>query len=143
MDATGRGTRTAAWLTDLGFGTLTKSTVYIDVLYMTCNYQRPADDFSGYVVRHYSHDKLGAALLPVENEQWFLSLSGRFGVYARKDHEGFMSSGAKLPIPEIHDLLAHRAPITPATAYPFAYNELRHYPASNVCLSALYGWVTA
>lgn len=127
VDATGRGTRSAAWLRELGFGELAKSSVYIDVRYVTCNYARPPDDFAGYLVRHYPHHKLGAALLPIENDQWLLSLSGRFGVYARKDHAGFLASAAELPISEVHDLLAGLEPTTAVTAYNFAHNERRHY----------------
>ena len=129
VDASGRGTRAGAWLRDLGYGELRKSSVFIDVRYVTCNYTRPPDDLSGVIVRHYPHCKLGAALLPVENDQWLLSLSGRFGVYARKDHEGFMASAAELPIPDVHDMLSGRPATTPVTAYNFAHNQLRHYEA--------------
>ena len=127
VDATGRGTRAGSWLEELGFGGLEISSVYIDVRYVTCNYTRPPDDLRGVIVRHYPHCKLGAALLPVENDQWLLSLSGRFGVYARKDPAGFMASAAELPIADVHELLVDRPATTPVTAYNFAHNEVRHY----------------
>jgi 2-polyprenyl-6-methoxyphenol hydroxylase-like FAD-dependent oxidoreductase len=129
VDCSGRGSRANTWLRANGFGELGKSSVYIDVRYVTCNYARPPNDLTGYLVRHYPIHKLGAALLPVENDQWLLSLSGRFGAYAAKDQAGFMASAGELPIAEVQDLLRDRAPTTPVTAYTFAHNEMRHYDA--------------
>ena len=128
VDASGRGTRLGKWLSKAGFPEPAVSSIHVDVRYATALYERPPGDDSimGYVIRHYPMDKLGAALLPVENNQWLLSLSGRFGVYPGKDQAAFMASASTLPIPDVHELLKEVPATTDVTAYTFSHNEVRH-----------------
>ena len=152
IDASGRGTRTARWLAREGFSAPAISAIEVDVRYATALYERPPGPESeiGYVVRHYPMHKLGAALLPVEDNQWLLSLSGRFGVYPGKDADAFMASAAQLPIADIYETLQHAPATTGVSAYTFSRNEIRHYPAdtpaglvpvgdSVIALNPLYG----
>jgi len=129
VDASGRGTRLGQWLGGAGFKTPGVSAIHVDVRYATALYERPAggDSEVGYVVRHYPMDKLGAAMLPVENDQWLLSLSGRFGVYPGKDPTSFLESAAALPVPEVADTLKDATATTGVSAYTFSHNEVRHF----------------
>ncbi len=134
IDASGRGSRFPGWLEGLGFPRPDKSRIHVDVRYATCLYERPAgpEGEHGIVVRHYPMDKLGAALLPVEEDQWLLSLSGRFGVYPGKDHVAFLDSAQSLVIPDVYDLLAERRPTTEVSAYTFSHNEVSHFDAARL-----------
>ena len=152
VDASGRGTRLRKWLTGADFPAPSVSSLHVDVRYATSLYERPPGPESeiGFVIRHYPMDKLGAAMLPVENDQWLLSLSGRFGVYPGKDPESFLASAATLPVTEVADALHNVPATTGVTAYTFSHNEVRHYgdgmPAgilpigdSVISLNPLYG----
>jgi len=152
VDASGRGTRLGQWLVGAGFRAPEVSSIHVDVRYATALYERPPREESeiGFVIRHYPMDKLGAAMLPVENDQWLLSLSGRFGVYPGKDPVSFLESAAALPVPEIAETLKNAAATTGVSAYTFSHNEVRHFgedlPAgilpvgdSVISLNPLYG----
>lgn len=129
IDASGRGTRVSRWLADAGLPAPSVSSIHVDVRYATSLYERPAGKASetGYVIRHYPINKLGAAMLPIENNQWLLSLSGRFGVYPGKTPVSFLASTASLPVPDISQALANAKATTDVSSYTFSHNEMRQY----------------
>jgi 2-polyprenyl-6-methoxyphenol hydroxylase-like FAD-dependent oxidoreductase len=90
IDASGRGSRLRQWLASLGYGEPHVSQINVDVRYVSCLVKIPPgypDAHMGLRVRDGSRTGVS---LPVEGNQWIISLSGRFGDYPPTEMAGFV-----------------------------------------------------
>ena len=128
VDATGRTSRTANWLTDNGYAAPPVNDVQIDVLYRTVVVRRPPDDRRGiFAPASYPRTRGGVAL-PVEGDRWLVNVHGMHGDHPPADVEGILEFATTLPVSELEQILETQ-PLVSETieSYPFPSNRRRYY----------------
>ncbi|MCI4066151.1 FAD-dependent monooxygenase [Micromonospora sp. R77] len=114
VDATGRGNRGATWLTELGYEPTPQDEVETNVVYASRDYRRsPSDsDVAGIVVGPTIAVPRGGVALAAEGDRWMVTLYGMGKDAPPADHEGFTDFAARLPVPELHQLIQTVEPIS-------------------------------
>ncbi|HET9642025.1 MAG TPA: FAD-dependent monooxygenase [Burkholderiaceae bacterium] len=131
VDATGRGAPTLQWLESHGLPTPPQTAIGIDIRYATAVFRMPShpvDDWLG--VMHFPRApevSRGAALLPVENGQWIVSVGTRHPDEAPADHDSFMAILEGLRTPTLHRALRTAEPVNGIVRYAFAESTWRHF----------------
>ncbi|OAJ64757.1 FAD-dependent oxidoreductase [Paraburkholderia ginsengiterrae] len=130
VDATGRGSCSAAWLEALGYAPPASEKVEIGVGYVTRTYRRRATDLDGklgIVIAGSEPNWRSGALLAQEHDSWIVSAVGFLGDDAPDDDQGFLAYLATLPTMDIHDVVAIAEPLTSYRRYRFVSNLRRRY----------------
>jgi 2-polyprenyl-6-methoxyphenol hydroxylase-like FAD-dependent oxidoreductase len=137
VDASGRGSRSPAWLESFGYAKPREETVQVDIGYRTRQYRRRPDHLGGKValiLGATSPQWRFGALLAQENDRWIVTLGGYFGDEAPSDDHGFLEFARGLPKPEIYGVLRDAEPLSPLVSYHFRaslrrrYEELSRFP---------------
>lgn len=110
--ATGRTSRTPAWLERHGYPSPTTDEVSIDLADSTAVVERPADEHGGRLVLPDPPRKRGCGIFPVENRRWLVTLVGMHGDHPPTDLAGFRDFAASLPVPDVTHLLDEHGPVT-------------------------------
>lgn len=128
VDTTGRTSQTPTWLEEHGYQPPPTDEVRIDVTYSTTFIERPRDERHGILVVPSAPRTHGGTFLPVEDEQWQVTLFGMHDEDPPADLDGFKEYAASLPIPH-HKRLLDEYPRTveEITQYPFPTNMRRRY----------------
>jgi len=131
VDAGGRGSRAARWLGAMGVPAPEETTIGVDFAYTSTKYKKPASAkglepiiLVGGPPPKYTN---GALLEEIENNEWHLSVAGRFGQYPPTDEKGFLEFVKALPSPIIYDLIKHAERIAEISHHRFPTSILRHY----------------
>jgi 2-polyprenyl-6-methoxyphenol hydroxylase-like FAD-dependent oxidoreductase len=119
VDATGRTSRTPAWLDDHGYVAPDVEEVRIDVAYSTAVIERPADDRRAFFVEPDPPRTRGAGVFPAEDGRWLATFFGVHGDHPPTEPEELKAFAASLPGPDLEGLLDTR---------PWESNEIAHYP---------------
>ncbi|WOD18841.1 FAD-dependent oxidoreductase [Paraburkholderia kirstenboschensis] len=130
VDATGRGSSSAAWLEELGYQPPAEEKVEIGISYMTRTYRRRSTDLDGkhgIVVAGSAPDWRNGVMLAQESDSWIVSAGGYLGDDAPDNDEGFLAYLATLPTMEIHDVVARAEPLTDYRRYRYVSNLRRRY----------------
>jgi 2-polyprenyl-6-methoxyphenol hydroxylase-like FAD-dependent oxidoreductase len=130
VDATGRGSRTPAWLQALGFGTPEEDRVGVDVGYVTRRYRLPADALGGDLacIHGPTPDRpRGGALARLEGGAWIFTLFGFLGDHPPKEPEGLDDFARSLRFPDLHDAVRFAEPIAGPAGFRFPANVRRRY----------------
>lgn len=133
VDATGHGSRAARWLADLGYGTVRTETVDSGLVYATRLFRAPgraADRFP--VVNVQAETRSGrpgqtAALLPVEDGRWLVTLSGTRGGEPTGDADRFVDFARRMRHPVVGDLVAGAEPLGPVHVTRTTANRRNHF----------------
>jgi 2-polyprenyl-6-methoxyphenol hydroxylase-like FAD-dependent oxidoreductase len=138
VDATGRGSRLARWLQELGHPVPAARIVDPQVRYTSRLYEGPArlpDGWRGAFIQSAPPSSTrGGALLPIEGGRALLTLIGRGDDLPPTDDEGFLAFARSLRSPMIHDAVAQMRPLTrPASSRTtdnrrHLYNTMRTWP---------------
>jgi 2-polyprenyl-6-methoxyphenol hydroxylase-like FAD-dependent oxidoreductase len=150
IDASGRGSRVRRWLAEHGYEPPQVSQINVDVRYVSCLVKIPEgyrDAHIGFRIRDGSRT---GACFPVEDDQWIVSLSGRFGDYPPTDVFGFIQYAEALT-PEIVQRV-RAGEISKLTSYYFPcslhwhYEKMPRFPNrflpigdTVMCLNPVYG----
>ncbi|GAA1422399.1 FAD-binding monooxygenase [Catellatospora coxensis] len=133
VDATGRGSRTARWLRELGYAAVPEERVKMDLTYTTCDFKGPL-----------SYDPIGddIALLPVATpamprgaifarlpDRYAVSLTGILGDRPPTDIDGFMEYVKSLPVPDVYKAVRDAEPMGSPQTFRFPASVRRHYEA--------------
>ena len=130
VDATGRASRTPAWLEEHGYPSPTVDEIQVDLAYSTAIVDRPPDANRGVVVVPHPPQSRGGGLFPVEDDRWIMTLFGMHGDHAPSDLEGFLDFAASLPVPDFADVIAEHGVIDDEIQqYPFPSNRRVRYEA--------------
>jgi 2-polyprenyl-6-methoxyphenol hydroxylase-like FAD-dependent oxidoreductase len=126
IDATGRGSRTPAWLETLGYARPAEERIKIDLTYTSRHYRLPDEsilngDMSINPVSTPSHHR-GAFFSRVQDGRSILSLTGVLGDAAPTDPDGFLDWVRSLPVPDVYEVIKDAEPLDDPVSF--------HYPAS-------------
>jgi 2-polyprenyl-6-methoxyphenol hydroxylase-like FAD-dependent oxidoreductase len=130
IDATGRGSRTPAWLHALGFGQPDVDRVQVDVGYVTRLYRLPPDSLAGDLacIHGPTPDRpRGGARARLEGDTWILTLFGLLGDHPPKDRDGFDAFARSLQFRDLHEAVCAAEPLEAPAGYRFQANIRRRY----------------
>ena len=135
VDTSGRGSRTPKWLKAMGYPEPTESKVTINVTYKTARYERDPNDARSRDIIVYSPEapngKVGVMLLPIENNQWMLTLAGWHGADPLPDEGELLTFLKSLPHADFYDIVSQSKPITKFASFKFQNSLRRHYEKLN------------
>lgn len=135
VDTTGRGSKVADWLGDLGLTAPDEVVVDSDSAYATRWYQAPPRDrlprdwwWKGIWIDPGLPDgRVAGVLSPVEGDRWIVTLGGIEGHYPPTDDRGFVEFLSRLRSPLIADAVALAEPLTPVYGHRAMANRFRHF----------------
>ena len=128
VDASGRGSRSPAWLEELGYSRPAEEKVRIGMGYTSCYYRRHPDHIpglNGIVLLATPPDKRLGVMLAQDGNRWVVTVGGYLGDHAPTDFQGFLEAARRLPVPDIYDVIKNAEPCGQPVAYKFPAN-LRH-----------------
>ncbi|GAB4423709.1 MAG: FAD-binding monooxygenase [Anaerolineae bacterium] len=132
VDASGRGSRTPAWLESLGYAPPEEEQVRAGMGYVTRIYQRQPDHAQGakvVMIIPTPQVKRGAIMLAQEGDRWTLTLAGYPGDHPPTDEPGFLEYARGLPAPDVYEVIQHARPLSEPLAAKFPTNLRRRYEA--------------
>jgi 2-polyprenyl-6-methoxyphenol hydroxylase-like FAD-dependent oxidoreductase len=130
VDATGRGSSSAAWLKELGYHPPANEKVEIGIGYMTRTYRRRPTDLDGkigIIIAGSAPNWRNGVILAQENNSWTVSVGGFLGDDAPDNDQRFLAYLATLPTMEIHDVVAKAEPLTDYNRYRYVSSLRRRY----------------
>ncbi|MFD8993740.1 FAD-dependent oxidoreductase [Streptomyces abikoensis] len=130
VDTTGRGSRTPAWLEELGYPRVEEAKHRIGLGYTTRHY-RIGPDFYGddMAVNSVASPSLPRGLIvsKVDGDRSVVTAYGILGDQPPTDPEGFLAFVESLDVPGVHAALLAAEPLDELVAYRFPANLRRHY----------------
>ena len=108
VDASGRGSRSPAWLAALGYAKPREESIKVDIGYMTRQYRRLPQHLhgkNGVLIGACPPNWRFGAILVQEGGRWIVSLGGYLGDQIPADEVGFIEFARSLQEPEIFDVV--------------------------------------
>jgi 2-polyprenyl-6-methoxyphenol hydroxylase-like FAD-dependent oxidoreductase len=130
VDAGGRGSRTPAWLRELGYAAPRQEEVRVGMGYVTCFFRRKPEHIpglEGIVMMATPPDRRLAVLLAQDGNRWVLTIGGYLGDHVPADYGGFCEAASRLPTREIYEVIRNAEPLGDPVPYKFPSNARRHY----------------
>ncbi|MDA1049715.1 MAG: hypothetical protein O3C40_04435 [Planctomycetota bacterium] len=144
VDAAGRGSKTPAWLEELGYQKPEETTVGIDLAYASRIYERPDDSTRDWTVMGLfptpPHNKRVGYIFPIEGQRWVVSAVGYLGDHPPDDEEEFLAFAKSLELPDFYEAIKDAKPLTPVITYRYPaqlrrrYERLSRFPEGLVVL---------
>ncbi|GAA0379167.1 FAD-binding monooxygenase [Acrocarpospora corrugata] len=129
VDATGRGSRTPAWLAELGYPRPEEDRVKIGLSYTTCHYRLRenvlGEDMAILCVATPDHPR--GAFFSRLNDRYLLSLTGMLGDQAPTDPEGHLAFVKSLPVPDIHEAVHDAEVLDERVAFRYPASVWKHF----------------
>lgn len=119
VDATGRTSRTPAWLERHHYAPPVVDEVRVDLAYGTAVVERPPGDRRGFLVAPSPPVTRGGAAIPAEGGRWVVTLFGLHGDHPPADRRGFEEFAYGLPPRDVGRLL---------DTHPWTSEGIRRYP---------------
>ena len=138
IDASGRGSRTPAWLDALGYPKPKLEQVQIGLGYATRTYRLPPNALDGRLaVLDAATPDLPrtGAMQRLEGERWMLTLAGILGDHPPTDRNGFLEFAGSLRFPDIYRAVRNAEPLDDPVGFRFPasvrrrYDQLDRHPA--------------
>jgi len=130
VDATGRGSRTPAWLAELGYQRPPEDKVKIDLAYTTRLFKLGSDpygsDLSINSVARPDNPR-GAFFARLDEEVAMLSLTGILGDHPPRDDDGFLEFTKSLDAGEIYETVKGSVPLGDAVTFHVPASVRRRY----------------
>lgn len=132
IDASGRHSKSSAWLRELGYDAPAESRVDSHISYASRVYALPEPpggrSWRGMVVswdppRHLR----GGVIWPQEDGSWLVTLGGAGGENPPTDEVGFIAFAQSLPVPEFYEAIREGEPQTPIYGYADMSNFRRYF----------------
>nr|WP_193553506.1 pyridine nucleotide-disulfide oxidoreductase [Streptomyces orinoci] len=135
VDATGRGSPAARWLSGLGLPVVREETVDSGLVYASRIFQAPprAESIPVVSVQAVSgtpEPGRGGTLLPIEGGRWLLTLAGTRGGEPTGETAEFEHFARSLRHPLLADLIARASPLTDVHLTRTTVNRRRFYERS-------------
>lgn len=130
VDATGRGSRTPAWLEELGYQRPVADQVKIGLAYTTRLYRARPEMFEGVQsinpVASPAHPR-GAFFGQIGPEQCILSLTGILGDRPPTEPDAFLDFTRSLPVPEVYEAVRDAEALDDPVSFTFPASVRRRY----------------
>jgi 2-polyprenyl-6-methoxyphenol hydroxylase-like FAD-dependent oxidoreductase len=143
VDATGRGSRTPAWLEALGYQRPPEERVKMGLAYTTRHYRTKPEWFGGVQsinpVASPAHPR-GAFFGQIGTDVCILSLTGILGDYPPTEPEAFLDFVKSLPVPDVYEAVRDGVALDDPVSFRFPasvrrrYERLTRFPAGLVIL---------
>lgn len=130
VDASGRASKSRAWLEALGYAPPEQEEVRVGLGYTSRLYRRRPEHLGGkfgVLVTTQPPNTRGGAVLAIEGGRWIVSVSGYFGEHAPADPQGFEAFLAGLPSRVIYDLVRAAEPVSDFATFKFPASTRNHY----------------
>lgn len=130
VDASGRGSRSPAWLEGLGYERPAEEAVKIGVTYTSCHYRRRPEHAPGVnalFVDATLENRYTGALLGQEGDRWLLTVAGYLGEQAPPDHVGLLEYTRRMASPAIYQVIKNAEPLHDPVTYKIPSNLRRRY----------------
>nr|BFE60230.1 FAD-dependent monooxygenase [Dactylosporangium thailandense] len=133
VDATGRGSRAPHWLATLGLPSVDEDVVDSGLRYATRVFKAPAGAETAFPIVNIQadpeQDRPGqtAALMPIEDGQWLVTLSGTRGGQPPADEREFVGFARSMRHPIVGDLIAGAEALGPVAVTNSTANRRRHF----------------
>lgn len=131
IDASGRGMLTLGLLKAMDRALPPETTVGIDIAYATAVFAipptAPAERKGVRCFPHVPKDPFGAALLPMEEGRWIVTVGGRHGHTPPGDANGFLACLQQLRTPTIYQAVKHARRLGEVARFRFPASEWQHY----------------
>jgi 2-polyprenyl-6-methoxyphenol hydroxylase-like FAD-dependent oxidoreductase len=130
LDASGRGSSSAAWIEGLGYTRPEEERIEIGMGYTTRVYRRHAGDLGGklaLLVAGCGSNWRNGTLLFQGEDRWIVSIGGYFGDHAPEDEQMFAAYARSLPTSDFHDIISRGEPLTDFVRYRYPANLRRRY----------------
>jgi 2-polyprenyl-6-methoxyphenol hydroxylase-like FAD-dependent oxidoreductase len=138
VDASGRGSRTPAWLESLGYPSPELEQVRIGLAYATRIYRLSPGALGGdLAILDAATPQLPrtGALLALEGDRWMVTLAGILGDRPPTDPDGFVDFARSLRFPDIYETIRDAEPLDDPVGFHFPasarhrYERLARFPA--------------
>ncbi len=130
IESCGKGSSLPVWLRQLGLGEVRLEIIDSTVVYASRRYRLKHPEKMGakmlWIERNLPSQRSGV-VLPIENGQHFVCLSGANDQVPPSDPEGFLGFAAQLQSPLLHDLLVESEPLGEICIYRGTANRQRYY----------------
>ncbi|MFE4670248.1 NAD(P)/FAD-dependent oxidoreductase [Streptomyces sp. NPDC056716] len=130
VDATGRGSRTPAWLESLGYGAPAETVVDAGCAYATCVFAPPPGhtaDWKCVLLQSTPEEPRSGILNPIEGNRWMVSVAGLGGERPPLDHQGFVDFAKRLRSTALYDAIRDAEPLGEVYGSGRTENRRRHY----------------
>ncbi|CAM4048121.1 FAD-binding monooxygenase [Nocardia ninae] len=130
LDTTGRGSRTPAWLAELGYPRVAEEKHRIDVGYVTFYCRTPEDALGDDIVINTvagPDNPTGGSLQRVDGGRVIATAYGVLGGAPPTDFDGFREFCKKFAAPDMYEVLEVSEPISGPMRYRYPANLRRHY----------------
>ena len=130
IDAMGRGSRTPAWLRELGYAPPTSDRIVADLGYATRHYRLDPDVLGGdwgTLQGPTPTCPRGGALARIEGDRWTVTLFGLLGDHPPTDPAGFEAFADSLAFPDLATAIRSGTPLDHPVAYRFPASVRRRY----------------
>ncbi|HEX6870644.1 MAG TPA: FAD-dependent monooxygenase [Micromonosporaceae bacterium] len=130
VDATGRGSRTPAWLEEFGYQRPEEEKIKVGLAYTTRHYRTKPEWFNGVQsinpVASPAHPR-GAFFGQVGRDLCILSLTGVLGDYPPTEPEAFLEFVRSLYVPDVYECVRDAEPLDEAVSFRFPASVRRRY----------------
>jgi 2-polyprenyl-6-methoxyphenol hydroxylase-like FAD-dependent oxidoreductase len=131
VDATGRGDRCVAWLSEAGIAPPHETVVDIDLGYATRWYRRSEPPPAGWwwkgALFFETSRSPSCVLFPVEDDQFLVNIAGRGDRAPPTEEAGFLAELEKLPTELALETVRRSTPTSRVYGYRVPQSRLRHF----------------
>lgn len=129
VDAMGRGTRTPAWLTELGYETPPEETVSVHIGYSSLSLRlAPGTEPENLVLIGPAPDRpIGMALFATEDDSWLFTATGYRDHHPGTTFDELVDFVAPFAPPHVLDALRRAEPLSTVVTYRYDANRRRRY----------------
>ncbi|SMB82913.1 FAD-dependent oxidoreductase [Deinococcus hopiensis] len=131
VDATGRGSRTPAWLKELGFARPRESRLPVNVTYTSRFYRRSPEHLGGdlmlVTLPNQPKDRRVMGCFAAEGDRWHVFLTGWHGEHAPPNDAGVLEFARSLEHPDLAAFLSSLEPVSDYAVHRYPANVRHHY----------------
>ncbi|HSJ58834.1 MAG TPA: monooxygenase [Anaerolineae bacterium] len=132
VDASGRGSRSPAWLEELGYEPPVVDQVEVRVGYTTYYFRREPQHLrglSGVVVAPVPPDRRMGVMLGQDGNRWVVTIGGYLGDHVPADYQAFVDAARALPVSEIYDVVKDADLLGEPATYKYRASVRHRYEA--------------
>jgi 2-polyprenyl-6-methoxyphenol hydroxylase-like FAD-dependent oxidoreductase len=129
VDCSGRGSRAAHWMEQVGYEQPETVNVRCDMAYATKIVRRSLGDVDAafaITIESPPNGTRAGILVPIEGDRWMVTLTDRFHAPAA-DEASFRAFAESLPAPQIRQVLARAEPLTPIVTHRLPSSQRRRF----------------